>query len=181
MHLLFALFFMTKAVMPNPPKSVYEFTMNDIDGNKVNLADYKGKVLLFVNVASHCGHTHQYKEIEEMYLKYKDQGLVVLGFPANNFLAQEPGSNETIKEFCSTKFHVTFPMFGKISVKGKNIHPLYQYLTEKAQNGVLDAPVKWNFQKFLIGKDGKVITSFAPGLEVNEPEVITVVENALKG
>ena len=160
-------------------KTVYDFKMKNIDGKEVALADYKGKVLLIVNVASHCGNTPQYKDIEAMYEKYKDKGLVVLGFPANNFMGQEPGSDETIKKFCTMEYKVTFPMFSKISVKGSDMHPLYKYLTSKDENGVMDAPVKWNFQKFLIGKDGKVITSIGNHESVNEPEVVKAVEAAL--
>ncbi|HWB64172.1 MAG TPA: glutathione peroxidase [Chitinophagales bacterium] len=163
-----------------PLKTVYDFTMKDIDGKDVALEKYKGKVLLIINVASFCGNTPQYKAIEELYKKYQGQGLVVLGFPANNFMGQEPGSNSEIKSFCTTKYSVTFPMFSKISVKGGDIAPLYSYLTQKSENGVIDAPVKWNFQKFLVGRDGKVITSFAPKTEVTEQEVITAIEKALK-
>jgi glutathione peroxidase len=160
-------------------KSVHEFKMKTIDGAEKNLADFKGKVLLIVNVASKCGLTPQYKDIESLYRKYKDKGLVVLGFPANNFLGQEPGSDKEIKEFCSLKYDVTFPMFSKISVKGKDQHPLYQYLTRKDNNGVIDAEVKWNFQKFLVDKNGKVITSFSPQTSVNEAAVIEEIEKAL--
>ena len=162
-----------------PVKSVYDFTVKDIDGKVVSLADYKGKVLLVVNVASHCGHTPQYADLEAMYLKYKDKGLVVLGFPENDFMGQEPGSNSEIKTFCTTKYDVKFPMFSKIDVTGKSIAPLYTYLTKKAENGVIDAKVTWNFQKFLVGRDGKVITSFDPAKKVTEDEVIKAVEAAL--
>lgn len=160
-------------------KTIYDFKPKDIDGKDVSLADYKGKVVLIVNVASRCGNTPQYKDLQAAYLKYKDQGLVVLGFPANDFMSQEPGSNAKIKEFCSMEYHVTFPMFSKISVKGKEIDPLYSYLTQKSQNGVIDAPVKWNFQKFLIGRDGKVITSYSPSTLVTEAEVVKGIETAL--
>ncbi len=162
-----------------PTKTVYDFTVKDIDGKKVTLDAYKGKVLLFVNVASLCGNTPQYKDIQALYTKYKDKGLVVLGFPANNFMGQEPGDDKEIKQFCTREYAVTFPMFSKISVKGKDIAPLYTYLTQKAENGVVDAPVTWNFQKFLVGKDGKVITSFSPRTLVSEPEVVAAVEKAL--
>ncbi len=163
-----------------PAKSVYDFTMKDIDGKDVSLGRYKGKVLLIVNVASLCGNTPQYKDIEALYEKYKDKGLVVLGFPENNFMGQEPGSNDEIKKFCTSKYDVKFPMFSKISVKGKDIAPLFQYLTKKSENGVIDAPVQWNFQKFLVGKDGNVITSFAPKKQVTDADVVAAVEKALK-
>lgn len=160
-------------------KTIYDFNMKDIDGKSVSLSAYKGKVLLVVNVASRCGNTPQYKDIEALYEKYKDKGLVVLGFPANNFMEQEPGSDATIKTFCTTEYHVTFPMFSKISVKGSDMHPLYKYLTDKSQNGVVDAPIKWNFQKFIIGRDGKVVSSIAPKTSVNDPDVIKAIEKAL--
>jgi glutathione peroxidase len=160
-------------------KTIYDFNMKNIDGKAVPLSAYKGKVVLIVNVASLCGNTPQYKDIEAMYEKYKGQGLVVLGFPANNFMGQEPGSDEKIKTFCTTEYHVTFPMFSKISVKGSDMAPLYKFLTEKDQNGMIDAPIKWNFQKFLIGRDGKVVTSIGPKVSVNDADVVRQVEAAL--
>jgi glutathione peroxidase len=160
--------------------TIYQFTMNMLEGNPKKLSDYKGKVLLIVNVASKCGLTPQYADIEKFYKQYKSQGLEVLGFPANNFLGQEPGSSEEIAEFCQKNYGVTFDMFEKISVKGKDIHPLYQFLISKSLNGVLDSEVKWNFQKFLIGKDGKVIASFSPKTSVYDNEVISAVEAELK-
>ncbi len=163
-----------------PPKSVHEFTMKDIDGKEVSLDRYRGKVLLIVNVASKCGLTPQYADLQSFYEKYKDKGVEVLGFPANNFMGQEPGTELEIKNFCTNKFHVTFPMFAKISVKGKEMHPLYRYLTEKDQNGSVDAPVKWNFQKFLVDKNGRVLTSFDPQTSVDDAQVIAAVEAALK-
>jgi glutathione peroxidase len=162
-----------------PQKSVHDFTVKDIDGKNVSLSAYKGKVLLIVNVASLCGNTPQYKDIEALYQKYKSKGLVVLGFPANNFMGQEPGSNKEIKEFCTREYAVTFPMFSKISVKGKDIAPLYSYLTQKSENGVADAPVTWNFQKFIVGKDGNLITSVSPKTSVTDPTVLRQIEAAL--
>ncbi len=162
-----------------PTKTVYDFKLKNIDGKDVNLSEYKGKVIVMVNVASYCGYTSQYKDLEAIYQKYKSKGLVVLGFPANNFMAQEPGTDADIKQFCSREYAVTFPMFSKISVKGKDIHPLYAYLTNKSENGVVDGGVQWNFQKYLIGKDGKVIASFKPGTKVTEAEVIKAIETAL--
>lgn len=135
-------------------KSFYDFTVTDIDGKEFPLASLKGKKVLVVNVASKCGFTPQYKELEELYEKYGPEKFVIIGFPANNFLWQEPGSNEEIKQFCSLKYNVTFPMMAKISVKGKDQAPLYKWLTEKKENGVQDAPVQWNFQKFLIDENG---------------------------
>jgi glutathione peroxidase len=161
-------------------QNIYEFTVNNIDGKPVQLSKYKGKVLLIVNTASKCGLTPQYSDLQSTYEKYEDKEFLILGFPANNFMGQEPGNNNQIKEFCTSKFNVSFPMFSKISVKGKNIHPLYKFLTSKEKNGKVDAPVSWNFQKFLIDKEGKVITSFAPGEKVTENKVINAIEKLLR-
>lgn len=139
--------------------SVYDFKVKDIDGSDVSLSDFKGKVLLFVNVASQCGYTPQYKGLQEVYAKYKDKGFVVLGFPCNQFGGQEPGSNSEIKQFCSLNYSVSFPLFDKIDVNGKNTHPLYAYLKANSKS-LLGENVKWNFTKFLVGKDGKVIDRF---------------------
>lgn len=155
--------------------SVYDFTLNSIDGKPVSLADYKGKVLLLVNVASQCGYTPQYKGLEDLYEKYKGQGLVVAGFPANNFGSQEPGTNTEIKSFCTRTYHVSFPMFSKISVKGPDEAPLYRYLT--SQNG---GDIGWNFTKFLIGRDGKIVARFDSSVEPESPEVVKAVESALR-
>jgi glutathione peroxidase len=154
--------------------SIYDYTLNSIDGGAAPLSAYKGKVLLLVNVASKCGFTPQYKELEAVYEKYKDQGLVVTGFPANNFGAQEPGTNEEIKTFCTRKYSVTFPMYSKISVKGSDIAPLYEYLT-KSTGG----DIKWNFTKFLIGKDGTIIARFESPVKPDDPKVTAAIEKAL--
>ena len=159
--------------------SVYDFTLKNIDGKETNLGDYRGKVLLLVNVASRCGYTPQYEGLEKVYLKYKDRGLVVMGFPANNFMGQEPGTNEEIKTFCSLKYNVTFPMFSKISVKGDDIHPLYKYLTDKQSDPQFGGDVKWNFNKFLVGRDGRIIGRFEPGVKPESPEVMQAIEHAL--
>ena len=135
---------------------VYSFTLNSIDGKPAPLADYKGKVVLLVNVASQCGYTPQYSALEAIYKKYKDQGFVILGFPANNFGAQEPGTNEEIKTFCSRKYSVTFPMYSKISVKGDDQTPLYSYLTRQTGAGIA-GEIQWNFTKFLVDRNGNVI------------------------
>ena len=162
-----------------PSKTVYDFTVKNIDGKNVSLSQYKGKVLMIVNVASLCGNTPQYKDIQALYSKYQSKGLVVLGFPANNFMGQEPGGDKEIKDFCTREYAVTFPMFSKISVKGKDIAPLYSYLTQKSENGVIDAPVKWNFQKFIISKKGQVITSISPSTSVNDDATMKALEKAL--
>ena len=153
---------------------IYNFTLNSIDGKPAPLADYKGKVILVVNVASQCGYTPQYSALESIYEKYKDQGFVILGFPANNFGAQEPGTNEEIKTFCSRKYNVSFPMYAKISVKGSDIAPLYDYLT-KSTGG----DIKWNFTKFLIGKDGAIVARFESKVKPDDPEVTAAIEKAL--
>lgn len=168
----------------NPSKgamtSVYDFTMKDIDGKQVNLSDYKGKVVMIVNVASRCGFTPQYEGLEKIYLKYKDQGFVILGFPANNFGFQEPGTDSEIKTFCSAKYNVTFPMFSKISVKGGDIHPLYKFLTDKDTDSQFAGDIKWNFNKFLIGRDGEVIARFEPPVKPESDQVTEAIEKALK-
>jgi len=161
-------------------KSVLDFTMKSIDGLDVKLDSYSGKVLLLVNVASKCGYTPQYKGLESLYEKYKDQGLVVMGFPANNFLWQEPGSNDEIKTFCSTKYNVTFPMFAKISVKGSKIHPLYQFLTNKETDPEFAGAISWNFNKFLVDRSGKIVARFSSKDEPESEKVMQAVEQALK-
>lgn len=160
--------------------SVYDFTLKDIDRKEVNLGQYRGKVLLLVNVASRCGFTPQYEGLQSIYLKYKDQGFVILGFPANNFLGQEPGTEEEIKTFCSTKYNVTFPMFSKISVKGDDIHPLYKFLTSKDTNPEFGGDIKWNFNKFLVDKSGKIIARFEPAVKPESEQVVQAVEKALQ-
>ena len=165
--------------MQNTNKTVYQFTMNDIDGKPVSLSNFKGKVVIMVNVASKCGLTPQYKELQAFYNQYKDRGVIILGFPANNFMGQEPGSESDIKSFCEKNYGVTFPMFSKISVKGKDMHPLYQFLTSKEQNGVMDSDVKWNFQKYLIDREGRMVTFFDPRTAITDPEVVKAVESLL--
>jgi glutathione peroxidase len=161
-------------------KSVLEFTMKNIDGKDVKLDDYRGKVLLIVNVASKCGYTPQYEGLESVYRKYKDQGLVVMGFPANNFLGQEPGTNEEIKTFCSTRYNVTFPMFSKISVKGDDIHPFFRFLTSKETNPEFSGDISWNFNKFLVDRTGKVVDRFATGEKPESEKIALALEKALK-
>src|SRR5699024_725381 len=137
-------------------QSIYQFTVKDIEGNDFNFADLKGKKILVVNTASECGYTGQYENLEKLYQEYKDQDFVIVGFPANNFGGQEPGSNKTIASFCKANYGVSFPMMSKISVKGEDEHPLYQFLTQKSKNGEMDSEVKWNFQKYLIDEEGHV-------------------------
>jgi glutathione peroxidase len=159
--------------------SIYDFTLPSLDGKDAPLASYKGKVVLVVNVASRCGFTPQYTALEAIYEKYKDQGFVILGFPANNFGGQEPGTNEEIKTFCQSKYSVTFPMYGKISVKGDDQAPLYSYLTKDA-NPAVAGDIKWNFTKFLVDRHGKVVERFEPATTPDSPQVIAAIEKLLK-
>jgi glutathione peroxidase len=155
--------------------SVHEFTLNSIEGKPAPLSAYQGKVVLIVNVASRCGFTPQYAGLEALYEKYKDRGFVILGFPANNFGGQEPGTNEEIKTFCSTKYNVTFPMYSKISVKGEDKAPLYQFLTDTT-----GSEIQWNFTKFLVDKDGKVVARFESKVTPESPDVAAAIEKALR-
>jgi glutathione peroxidase len=177
---LVAMFYSSQAQKNDMDQTVYPFAVQDIMGKPVAMEAFKGKTLLIVNVASECGYTPQYEHLQAIYEKYKDQGLVVLGFPANDFGAQEPGTNAEILTFCSTRFGVNFPMFSKITVKGEGQHPLYHFLTTKELNGLSDEPVKWNFQKFLISKEGKLIAVIKPGTSVADDEALELIEKALK-
>ncbi len=161
------------------PKSVLDFHVKDIDDKEVDLAHYKGKVLLIVNTASQCGYTPQYKDLQAIYEKYKDQGFEVLAFPANEFGAQEPGNNSQIKQFCSSRYSVTFPLFSKIVVKGPGIHPLYAYLTGEQTNPKFAGPIPWNFTKFLVDRNGQVIARFQPGDKPTSGKVAGEIEKAL--
>lgn len=163
-----------------PMQSIYDFTMKDIDGQDRNLADYRGKVLLVVNVASKCGFTKQYAGLEKLYQAYAGKGLVVLGFPANNFMGQEPGTEAEIKSFCTLNYGVTFPMFAKISVKGKDIHPLYAYLTDKKLHPEAGGAISWNFNKFLVGQNGAVLAHYGSRTAPEDQELIAAVEQALQ-
>jgi glutathione peroxidase len=161
-------------------KSVLEFTMKNIDGKDVKMDEYRGKVLMIVNVASKCGYTPQYEGLEAIYRKYKDQGLVVMGFPANNFMGQEPGTNAEIKTFCSTRYNVTFPMFSKISVKGDDINPLFQFLTSKETNPEFSGDISWNFNKFLVDRTGKIVGRFSTREKPESENIALAIEKALK-
>lgn len=156
--------------------SIYDFTMENIDGKPVALKEFKGKVLLVVNVASQCGNTPQYAALEALFEKYGRRGFAVLGFPANEFGAQEPGSNSDIKAFCTENYKVKFPMFSKIVVKGEQTHPLYRWLIE--HSGKPDE-ISWNFEKFLVGKNGEVVARFSPKTKPDSPEVVAAIEKAL--
>ena len=161
-------------------KSIYDIPVKTIDGKATTLGEYKGKVLLIVNVASQCGYTPQYEGLEKIYEQYRSKGLVILGFPANNFGGQEPGTEAEIKTFCSTKYNVTFPMFSKLSAKGADIHPLYKFLTEKETNPNFAGDIKWNFNKFLIDKTGNPIARFDSADKPESPKVTQAIEQALK-
>jgi glutathione peroxidase len=160
-------------------KTIYDFTLSSIDGQTTPLSTFKGKVALLVNVASRCGYTPQYTALESVYEKYKDRGFVIIGFPANNFGGQEPGSNQEIKTFCTAKYHVSFPMMAKVSVKGSDITPLYQYLTDKNAHPQTGGEIGWNFTKFLVGPDGKVIARFDSAVEPDSAQVTSAIEKAL--
>ena len=159
--------------------TIYDFVMDDIDGNAVKFDRFKGLVILVVNVASKCGFAHQYKKLQEIYERYRDKGFIVLGFPANNFLWQEPGSNSDIKSFCGLKYNVTFPMFSKISVRGKEQAPFYRFLTEKETNCSFYGKIKWNFTKFLINRKGEIVDRFSPTTKPNSDRVINKIEEIL--
>lgn len=159
------------------PAYVLGFTMDRIDGEPQKLSEYEGKVLMIVNVASRCGMTPQYKALQELYEKHAERGLVVLGFPANNFMGQEPGTNEEIAEFCERNYGVTFPMFSKISVKGRDMHPLYQRLT--SQPAPIGGNVSWNFQKYIVDRSGRVVAMFGPRTRPDDPKIVELIEKLL--
>jgi len=160
-------------------KTIYDFTLNSIDGQPTPLSNFKGKVVLLVNVASRCGYTPQYSALESIYEKYKGQGFVVIGIPANNFGGQEPGSNQEIKTFCTRKYNVTFPMMSKVSVKGADITPLYRFLTDKTTHPKTGGEIGWNFTKFLVGPDGEVVARFDSEVEPDSKPVAAAIEKAL--
>ena len=159
--------------------NIYDFTLPSIDGKPMPLADFKGKVILLVNVASRCGFTPQYTALESLYEKYKDQGFVIVGFPANNFGKQEPGTNEEIKTFCSRKYNVTFPLYSKVSVKGDDQTPLYQYLTKQTDPSIA-GEIKWNFTKFLVDRNGQVVQRFESKVTPDSKEIINAIDKQLK-
>jgi len=175
--LVFSLFTAAALCAADAPKSIYDVPLKDIDGKETSLKDYQGKVLLIVNVASRCGNTPQYKQLEALNQEFSKEGLAVLGFPCNDFGKQEPGTNEEIKEFCSTKYKVSFPMFDKVAVKGAEKHALYQVLS--GPQSPFPGDVKWNFGKFLVGKDGTILKRFDPKTKPDAPEVVSAIKEAL--
>ncbi len=160
-------------------KSFYDFTVKDIDGNDYNLSALKGKKVLVVNTASKCGLTPQYEDLQKLYEKYSSDNFVIIGFPANNFMNQEPGTNSEIKQFCTSEYNVTFPMMEKLSVKGNDIHPLYKWLTEKELNGKMDSKVKWNFQKYMIDEKGQLVDVVYPKTSPMDDQIVNWIEGKM--
>ncbi len=159
----------------NIPASIYEFKVKALDGSTIDFAKFKGKKILVVNTASECGNTPQYADLQAMSVKYKDK-LVIVGFPANDFGSQEPGSNKEISAFCTKNYGVTFPMAAKITVKGEDMAPIYVWLTQMKYNNFKDSEVKWNFQKYLINEKGQLVGVFKPGMKPTEPEIVSAIE-----
>jgi len=178
-HLLVGVIVFMTAASLYAASNIYDFTLPLLNGKAAPLASYKGKVVLVVNVASRCGFTPQYTALEATYEKYKDQGFVIIGFPANNFGGQEPGTNEEIQKFCTGKYNVTFPVYGKVSVKGDDQTPLYSYLTKEANPSVA-GDIEWNFTKFLVDRNGNVVQRFESAVTPDSPEVIAAIETQLK-
>jgi len=178
--LILTYFLMTQTLISQEKRTFFDFTVKAIDGSEYPLSNLAGKKVLVVNTASKCGYTPQYAKLEELYQQYGGDSFVIIGFPANNFLNQEPGTNEEIREFCQLNYGVSFPMMEKISVKGKDMDPLYKWLTEKKENGVLDAPVKWNFQKFMINEDGSLAGMAPPGESPMSEQIIGWIKETKK-
>lgn len=158
-------------------ETIYQFKVTNLEGEEFNFEQLKGKKIMIVNTASKCGLTPQYKKLQALYEKYRDMDFVIVGFPANNFLFQEPGTNEEIAIFCEKNYGVTFPMMSKISVKGKNMHPIYAFLTQESKNGTISSSVSWNFQKYLINSDGRLAKVVSPRTQPDDPSVISWIEN----
>ena len=161
---------------PMPRKSIHEFKVTDINGDSFDFSSLKGKKIMVVNTASKCGLTPQYKGLEALYNKYKDKNFIIIGFPANDFMSQEPGTNEEIASFCSKNYGVSFPMMAKISVKGKDMHPIYTFLTSGNENGLEDNQVKWNFQKYLLNEEGFLEKVISPSTEPDDEEIVRWIE-----
>lgn len=168
---------MTITMEAQTKQSIHQFKVQDLNGKTFDFATLKGKKILIVNTASKCGYTPQYKDLEALYEKYKNKNFVIVGFPANNFLWQEPGTNAEIATFCQKNYGVTFPMMGKISVKGKDMHEVYKFLTQKKLNGVLDSKVQWNFQKYLINEKGELEQMYLSGVEPTDAKIVNWIEN----
>ena len=166
----------TNSSVPMTKQSIHQFKVTDLSGNTFDFATLKGKKILVVNTASKCGLTPQYKDLETLYTTYKDKGLVIVGFPANNFFSQEPGTNEEIAQFCQLNYGVTFPMMAKVSVKGKDMCEVYQFLTQQAKNGVEDSDVEWNFQKYLLNENGELEKVISPRIKPLDEEIVNWVK-----
>lgn len=166
----------TMSNISNARPSIYQFKVKDIKGEDFDLATLKGKKVMIVNTASMCGFTPQYEDLEKLYQQYKDRNFIIIAFPANNFMMQESGSNKSIAEFCMSRFGISFPIMSKISVKGRNMHPVYKFLTQKSQNGVMDSAVKWNFQKYLLNEEGVLEKIIEPKTNPMDPEIIDWLE-----
>ncbi len=168
------------SLVPSATDSIYQFKVKDINGKTFDFASLKGKKIMVVNTASKCGLTPQYEQLEALYTKYKTKNFVIVGFPANDFMSQEPGSDQEIAQFCKLNYGVSFPMMSKISVKGKEMHPVYQFLTQKAKNGKEDSKVEWNFQKYLIDENGHLSKVISPRILPNDPSIIAWIEKSFK-
>jgi glutathione peroxidase len=168
--------FLIMSMMPTEQQTIYQFKVKDIDGKTFDFATLKGKKIMIVNTASKCGLTPQYEQLEALYEKYKNKNFVIVGFPANDFLSQEPGSDKEIAQFCQLNYGVSFPMMSKISVKGKDMHPVYHFLTEKAKNGLEDSKVEWNFQKYLIDEKGHLVRVVSPRILPNDQSIVAWIE-----
>jgi glutathione peroxidase len=168
--------FLIMSMMPAEQQTIYQFKVKDIDGKTFDFAMLKGKKIMIVNTASKCGLTPQYEQLEALYDKYKNKNFVIVGFPANDFMSQEPGSDKEIAQFCQLNYGVSFPMMSKISVKGKDMHPVYHFLTEKAKNGLEDNKVEWNFQKYLIDEKGHLVRVVSPRILPNDQSIIAWIE-----
>jgi glutathione peroxidase len=178
LHLLIIVFMaMTLPINAQQTKSFYDYKVKDINGNPFDLSSLKGKKVMVVNTASKCGNTPQYEDLEKLYKEYKDQNFIIIGFPANDFMGQEPGTDEQIKNFCTVNYGVTFPMMSKISVKGKEMAPVYKWLTSKELNGVMDSNVSWNFQKYLIDENGKLVDVVQPKEKPYSEKVMAWLNN----
>ena len=166
----------TAITTPMAKETIYQFKVEDLSGDSFDFSTLKGKKILVVNTASECGLTPQYEQLQEIYEKYKDKNFVIVGFPANNFGAQEPGTNQQIATFCQKNYGVTFPMMAKISVKGSDMHPVYQFLTQKVKNGLEDSEVQWNFQKYLINENGELVKVVSPRTLPTDAEIVNWIE-----
>ncbi len=176
MMALSTLFFWNSEMNAQSKQTIYQFKVEDLSGKTFDFASLKGKKILVVNTASKCGYTPQYKDLEALYKKYKNQNFVIIGFPANNFGQQEPGTNKEIATFCELNYGVSFPMMSKISVKGKDMHPLYQFLTQKSKNGLKDSEVEWNFQKYLINEKGELEKVLLSAVKPTDAEIVNWIK-----